>query len=133
MPEPFRYPIRVRYANTDALGVAYNAAYLAWFEIGRTEWLRARGMPYIEVEARGVTLPVTEATVRFRSAARYDDLLEIETGLEEVRSRGITFSYRILRGDCCVAEGRTVHVPVEAVSGRVIRFPEWLEGVLRTS
>lgn len=130
MPEPLRYPIRVRYANTDALGVVYNAVYLAWFEIGRTEWLRARGLPYREVEARGLSLPLTEASVRFRLAAHYDDLLEIETKLDDVRSRGVTFAYRLLREGCCIAEGRTVHAPLDAATGRVIRLPAWLRGAL---
>ncbi len=96
----FRYPIRVRYADTDALGVVYNAVYLAWFEIGRTEWLRARGLPYSQVEARGLSLPVTEASIRFRAPARYDDLLEIETELQLVRSRVVAFGYRLVRGEC---------------------------------
>ena len=130
MPDPLRYPIRVRYANTDALGVVYNAVYLAWFEIGRTEWLRARGLPYRDVEARGLSLPVTEAFVRFRLAAHYDDLLEIETDLRDVRSRGVTFAYRLLRGDCCIAEGHTVHASLNAATGRVIRLPGWLAEAL---
>ena len=130
MPNPLRYPIRVRYAHTDALGVVYNAVYLSWFEIGRTEWLRARGLPYREVESRGLSLPVTEASIRFRLAARYDDLLEIETDLAEVRSRGVAFSYRLLRDGQCLAEGRTVHVPLEAASGRVVRLPDWLASSL---
>jgi acyl-CoA thioester hydrolase len=130
MPEPLRYPIRVRYADTDALGVVYNAAYLAWFEIGRTEWLRSRGLPYREVEARGLSLPVTEAFVRFRIAARYDDMLEIETSLQNARSREVTFAYRLFRGDCCIAEGRTVHAPLDASSGRVVRLPGWLAEAL---
>lgn len=130
MPDPLRYPIRVRYANTDALGVVYNAAYLAWFEIGRTEWLRARGLPYREVESRGLSLPVTEALVRFRHAAHYDDLLEIETNLREVRSRSVTFVYRLLRDGSCIAEGHTVHAPLEAATGRVVRLPDWLAKAL---
>jgi acyl-CoA thioester hydrolase len=126
----FRYPIRVRYADTDALGVVYNAVYLAWFEIGRTEWLRARGLPYSEVETRGLSLPVTEASIRFRAPARYDDLIEIETDLQLVRSRVVAFGYRLYRGECRLAEGRTVHAPLDASSGRAIRIPAWLATAL---
>ncbi len=108
------------------MGMAYNSVYLVWFEMGRTEWLRNEGLPYREVEARGLILPVTEATLRFRAAARYDDLIEIETGLGEVRSRRIVFEYRIRDGERALAEGTTIHVPVEAATGRTIRIPDWL-------
>lgn len=126
MEKPHRHVVRVRYADTDAMGVAYNAAYLIWFEVGRTEWLRARGLPYREVEERGVALPVTEATLRFRTGARYDDQIEIETELAEVQSRRVVFTYRLLRGDRCIAEGSTIHFPVDIATGKAVRMPPWL-------
>ena len=125
-----RVRVRVRYADVDAMGLAYNAVYLVWFEVGRTEWLRARGMPYREVESRGFSLPVTEAVLRFRAAARYDDEVEIETTIGEFRSRRIAFSYRILRDKICLAEGTTVHSPVEIATGRTVRLPDWLRAVI---
>jgi acyl-CoA thioester hydrolase len=112
------------------MGVAYNSVYLVWFEVGRTEWMRAGGLPYRSVEERGISLPVVEAALRFRSAAHYDDLLEIETQLEELRSRRVTFTYRIWLADRCLAEGSTVHVPVERESGRSARLPDWLMDAL---
>jgi acyl-CoA thioester hydrolase len=112
------------------MGVAYNSVYLVWFEVGRTEWLRDRGLPYAEIEAKGLLLPLTEAALRMRSGARYDELLEIETRLEEVRSRRIVFGYRILGADRCVAEGTTTHVPTNAAAGGSIRVPEWLASFL---
>jgi acyl-CoA thioester hydrolase len=108
------------------MGVVYNAVYLAWFEIGRTEWLRARGTPYKEIEASGISLPVTEAALRFRAGARYDDLVAIETELAEVRSRHVVFRYRILVEERLLAEGSTVHVPVDHGEGRSVRLPSWL-------
>lgn len=121
-----RHPIRVRYADTDAMGVAYNGAYLTWFEVGRTEWLRARGIPYRTVEERGAGLPVVEASLRLRSPARYDDLLDIRTRIHEVRSRSVRFGYEIFRSEHLLAAGWTDHVPVDPGSGKGIRLPAWL-------
>ena len=128
--EAHRSQVRVRYADTDAMGVAYNSVYLVWFEVGRTEWLRDRAMPYREVESRGVSLPIVEASLRLRSAIRYDEILDIETTILEVRSRRVVFGYRILVGDRCVAEGATVHVSVESPAGKSIRLPDWLVPIL---
>lgn len=124
--EPHKCQVRVRYADADQMGVAYNSVYLVWFEVGRTEWLRARGMPYQDVEAKGLSLPIVEATLRIRVGARYDDLIDIETTLGEVRSRKIVFDYRILREGRCLAEGKTFHVPVDSSSGSTTRVPGWL-------
>ncbi len=121
-----RHPIRVRYADTDAMGVAYNGVYLTWFEVGRTEWLRARGLPYRAVEEKGLTLPVVEAHLRLRRAARYDDMLDVEARLAEIRSRSLRFDYRILRDGVCLADGWTQHAPLDGTSGQVIRLPDWL-------
>jgi acyl-CoA thioester hydrolase len=122
---------RVRYADTDAMGVVYNAVYLVWFEAARTEWLRARGLPYLEVANRGISLPVTEATLRFRNPARYDDLVTIAARMDRVRSRGVTFSYRVQTGGRILAEGSTTHVAVETASGRSVLMPGWLIEPLR--
>jgi len=124
--ERHRHQVRVRYADADQMGVAYNSVYLVWFEIGRTEWLRAKGMPYSKVESRGVLLPIVEATLRIRTGARYDELIDIETALGETRSRKIVFQYRILLDGRCLAEGMTVHVSVDSATGRTVRVPDWL-------
>lgn len=121
-----RHPIRVRYADTDAMGVAYNGIYLTWFEVGRTEWLRARGIPYSRVEEKGISLPVVEAHLRLRIPARYDDLLDVEARLVETRSRRVRFAYTLLRDEVALADGWTDHVPVDGVSGRGVRVPAWL-------
>jgi acyl-CoA thioester hydrolase len=130
---PHHHQVRVHYADTDAMGVVYNSVYLVWFEIGRTEWLRALGTPYREIESRGLALPVTEASLRIRVGARYDELVTIETICDQVRSRRVVFTYRILLESRCLAEGNTVHVPVEMESGRVTRLPDWLAELLETT
>jgi acyl-CoA thioester hydrolase len=118
--------LRVRYADTDAMQVVYNAVYLVWFEAARTEWLRDRGLPYREVSERGISLPVTEATLRFRSPAHYDDLVTIEATLLESRSRSVTFGYTVHCEGRLLAEGTTRHVPVETATGHSVRIPAWL-------
>ncbi|PIS44167.1 MAG: acyl-CoA thioesterase, partial [Ignavibacteria bacterium CG08_land_8_20_14_0_20_37_9] len=76
--------IRVRYADTDKMQFVYNGKYLEYFEVGRTELLRSLGLPYSEVEEQGYQLPVVEASVKYKSPAHYDDLLEIETMVKEL-------------------------------------------------
>lgn len=87
--------VRVRYAETDRMGVVYHANYLAWCEVGRTEFVRAAGMPYRDMEAAGVGLAVVDAHLRFHGSATYDDVVRIETRLTELRSRTVTFEYVI--------------------------------------
>jgi len=88
--------IRVRYGETDQMGVAYHANYLVWCEIGRTDLIRSLGPSYAEMEQQGLRLAVAEASVRYRAPARYDDVLSVETRLEKVQSRFVTFAYRVL-------------------------------------
>lgn len=88
--------VRVRYAETDTMGVAYHANYLVWCEIGRTDLIRTLGPSYAEMEQEGLRLAVAEATLRYSAPARYDDELVVETRLERVQSRFVTFSYRIV-------------------------------------
>jgi acyl-CoA thioester hydrolase len=90
---------RVRYAETDQMGVVYHANYLVWCEVGRTELIRSLGPSYASLERQGVLLAVSEASLRFHAPARYDDLVVVETRVESVRSRTITFSYLISRQD----------------------------------
>lgn len=90
---------RVRYAETDQMGVVYHANYLVWCEIGRTDFIRAIGTPYAQLENQGIMLAVAEATLRFHASARYDDPIRIRTRVTAVRSRTVEFSYRIERAD----------------------------------
>lgn len=94
---PTTVEFRVRYAETDQMGVVYHANYLVWCEIGRTELIRERFASYAQVERSGVMLAVSEASLRFHAAARYDDLIRVVTRVSEVRSRTVAFEYTIFR------------------------------------
>lgn len=89
--------LRVRYAETDQMGVAYHTHYLVWCEIGRTDYIRALGTSYAELERQGLVLAVAEARVRFSAPARYDDRVRVVTWIERLQSRTITFGYEIVR------------------------------------
>jgi acyl-CoA thioester hydrolase len=86
---------RVRYAETDQMGVVYHANYLVWCEIGRTELMRVQGRTYADLERDGVLLAVSDATLRFHAPAHYDDLVRVEAWVEDVRSRSVAFGYLI--------------------------------------
>ena len=100
---------RVRYAETDQMGVVYHTNYLIWCEVGRTDFIRARGMSYADMERAGVGLAVSELSARFHAAARYDDMIRVRTTLAEVRSRGITFDYMITNAEQCSAARHGAH------------------------
>jgi len=90
---------RVRYAETDQMQVVYHSNYLVWCEIGRTEFIRALGTPYAELERQNVTLAVVEANLRCHAAARYDNLIRVTTTISDVRSRTITVDYVITNAE----------------------------------
>jgi acyl-CoA thioester hydrolase len=90
---------RVRYAETDQMQVVYHSNYLIWCEVGRTEFIRALGTPYAELERQNVSLAVVEANLRFLSAARYDNLIRVTTTISDVRSRTLTFDYVITNAE----------------------------------
>jgi acyl-CoA thioester hydrolase len=108
--------IRVRYAETDQMGVAYHANYLIWFEVGRSEFCRERGFSYSEMEAKGYKLVVTDVHCRYRNAARYDETIVIRTWLKEMNRRMITFKYQIFRPEKkeVIAEGETRHLSLDS-------------------
>ncbi len=91
--------LRVRYAETDKMGVVYHANYLAWCEVGRTEFVRAAGMSYREMEALGMGLAISEVAMRHHGSATYDDRVHVETRLTDVRSRALVFDYTIRNAD----------------------------------
>lgn len=114
MKEPAQTKIRVRYAETDQMGVVYYANYFVWCEIGRVEFFRTLGYDYKQMEiADDCHLPVVDAKCRYRSPARYDDEVVIETRVTALRAHIIKFGYRLLRGDQLLAEAETVHVSVD--------------------
>jgi acyl-CoA thioester hydrolase len=116
---------RVRYAETDQMGVAHHRHHFVWFELGRTEFARRYGFPYLEIEARGLRLVVVEATCRYRRPLHYDDVVLIHAGLREVSAKKLVFDYRLVRradGELA-ATGQTVHVVTDA-QGRTSSLPE---------
>ena len=126
-----RSTVRVRYAETDKMGIVYYAHYLVWFEIGRTEWLRDTGWTYRAMEDEGFGLPVIEAQCEYKTSARYDDELQIETVARLVTPIRLAFDYRVLRpaDGQTVATGYTVHATVDR-SGRPVRLPARVKELL---
>jgi len=103
--------LRVRYSETDQMGIVYHAHYLVWFEIGRTEWCRAAGLPYAGMEEAGMFIPVTRVTCSFRGRPRYDDAITVRTVVVELSRRGCEFGYEVFGPDgSLLAEGSTRHV-----------------------
>lgn len=126
--------LRVRYAETDQMGVVYHANYLVWCEIGRTDFIRAAGRSYADLERDGVRLAVSDATIRYHASARYDDQIRVYTTIETVGSRGMRFAYRVMRVDDG-AEAMLVRATTSLVctgaDGRLATLPrdvrDWLE------
>ncbi|UCH25039.1 MAG: acyl-CoA thioesterase [Trueperaceae bacterium] len=139
--------LRVRYAETDQMGIAHHSAYVVWLEAARIEWLRNNGLNYRLLEADGILLPVHRLTIEYRSSARFDDLLETEARLTSAQSRRLRFDYRLLRrtgienrdedrsqsrhrgaGETTLlASATTFHTPTDH-HGRAVRMPgTWLE------
>lgn len=115
--------LRVRYAETDAMGIVHHATYPVWMELGRSDFLRDLGQSYADWEARGVRLVVNEIRVRFRAPARYDELVQVRTRLQETGRRRIVFGYRIEREGILLAEGESIHL-VAGSDNRARVLPE---------
>jgi acyl-CoA thioester hydrolase len=115
--------IRVRYEETDQMGVAYYANYLVWFEVARTEFFRAKGIVYRQIEEKDkVFLPVVEAHCRYRSPLRYDDLATITTKIAETGNSRISFDYEVKKGENIVATGKTKHAFINE-NGKPVPVP----------
>ena len=118
--------IRVRYAETDKMGIVHHSNYLIWFEAGRSDLCRARGFSYKEMEeSDDALMVVAESYVRYKSPAFYEDLLHVRTRIAEIRSRSIRFIYEIVRisDATLIAEGETLHLVTDS-SKRVKQIPE---------
>ena len=113
--DSFDYEYRVRYADTDKLGVSYYANYFVWFEVARTEYFRALGLPYAECEKKGYFLPVVETNARYYAPTTYDDLLVIRTSVSKIGRSSIHFEYQVMKKGASklVATGSSVHVFVD--------------------
>jgi acyl-CoA thioester hydrolase len=125
--------LRVRYAETDAMGVVHHAAYVPWFEVGRVNLLRAAGCPYGDIEARGLLVVLSDLQVRYRSPARFDDEVVIETQLITLKSRQIAFRYRALLAATAtiLVEGQTNHIVVLRATMKPTVLPVDLSALLQ--
>jgi acyl-CoA thioester hydrolase len=123
--------VRVRYAETDTMGVVYYANYFVWFEVGRTDLLRDSGWTYREMEREGFTLPVIEAHCQYRQPARYDDDLEIQTTGVLLSPVRIRFDYHVVRREdsAVLASGHTVHASLDT-TGRPVKLPDRVRTIL---
>ena len=123
---------RVIYGDTDNMGVVYHANYLRWFEMGRNELFRHLGMPYTEVEARGLALPVSEVKCKYLSPARYDDVIVIHASLNSQFRAGLQFDYAITNEDGSVTHttGYTRHAFVND-KGKVVRPPAFIREIIK--
>ena len=120
----FTTALRVRYSETDQMGVVYHGNYFAWFEVGRVELLRQLGFNYAELESsEGCSLPVVEASCRYRRPARYDDQLQVQTTVKAIRGPILIFAYALYRGELLLADAETKHVVVDRELRRR-RLPE---------
>lgn len=123
--------LRVRYAETDRMGVVYYANYFVWFEVARTDWLRETGWSYREMETEGVSLPVIEAHCDYRQPSRYDDEIDIRTRATLLSAVRIRFDYEVFREESLLtATGYTVHAAVD-LNGRPCRLPHRVREMLR--
>jgi acyl-CoA thioester hydrolase len=118
--------LRVRFSETDAMGVANNSAYLAWFEVGRIEYLRELGHSYAEVHSSGMDMVVVEARIAYRRALRFDDPFTVECTCTEVRGATFTFAYELRTQAGVTTTGTTRHACVDRATMRPVRVPAWL-------
>ncbi|HYR86678.1 MAG TPA: thioesterase family protein [Terriglobia bacterium] len=124
MPHITESKLRVRYAETDQMGMVYYANYLIWMEVGRSDFCRERGFSYRDMERdEQAYLAVAEVTCRYIAPARYEDEIVVETEMIRLNRRVVEFSYKIKTGPTLLAEGRTVHVVIGA-EGRPRAMPE---------
>jgi acyl-CoA thioester hydrolase len=122
--------IRVSYADTDQMGMVYYANYLQFFERGRTEWLREKGLRYKDLEDQGVYLPVIEASCRYLAPARYDELVLVRTEACEIGFASVEFGYDLFVEGKKIATGRTKH-PFVNRDFKPARIPEWIKEKLK--
>ena len=122
----FSTPVRVRFADTDAQGIAHNSAYVVWFEVARVEYLREFAGGYQTLRDHGIEALVLESFCRYRVPARFDDVLDVHARCLDLRGARFRYEYAITRGEELIAEGHTEHACVDAKTMRPTRIPAWL-------
>jgi len=129
----FSVPVRVRFADTDAQGVAHNTAYLVWFEVARVEYLRSFAGGYQALRDRGIEALVLESLCRYRIPAKFDDDLVVHTRCVGLRGSRFRYEYAIVRGEELIADGHTEHACVDGQTFRPTRVPDWLAEAIRSA
>lgn len=124
--------LRVRYAETDAMGIVHHAVYPVWMELGRSDLLRMMGQGYSEWEAQGVFMAVGELRVKFRAPAHYDELISVHTWVQAADRRKVVFGYQVLRDEVRLAEGESLHL-VMGPDGRNRTLPEPMLALVRSA
>ena len=123
--------IRVRYQETDNMGVVYYGNYFVWFEVARTEYLRSHGLVYKDLETKGMYLMVASASCQYKASAKYDDIVKIHSWVPEVKNSSMKFGYKLFVGDKLIATGESTHVCTNK-SGRPIRIPEEVKNLFHS-
>jgi acyl-CoA thioester hydrolase len=129
----FATDVRVRFAETDAQGVAHNSSYFVWFELARVEYLRAFAGGYQALRDRGIEALVLETHLRYLQPARFDDELVVRTRCSDVRGSRFRFDYAVERAGATIADGWTAHACVDKRTFRPVRVPDWLADAIATA
>ena len=129
----FSTTVRVRFADTDAQGIAHNASYHVWFEVARVEYLREHAGGYQALRDRGFEALVLESFCRYLVPTRFDDVLNVHARCVDVRGARFRYEYAITRGDELVADGHTEHACVDAMTLRPTRTPDWLVAAIEAA
>jgi acyl-CoA thioester hydrolase len=129
----FSTDVRIRFAETDAQGIAHHASFVVWLEVARVAYLERHAGGYQAIRERGIEALTTEVHVRYHRAAYFDELLTVWTRCVDLRGARFTYEYRIVRGREPVADGHTRHATVERESYRPTRVPAWLASAIATA
>jgi acyl-CoA thioester hydrolase len=129
----FSTDVRIRFAETDAQGIAHHASFVVWLEVARVAYLERHAGGYQAIRERGIEALTTEVHVRYHRAAYFDELLTVWTRCVDLRGARFTYEYRIVRGGELVADGHTRHATVERESYRPTRVPAWLASAIATA
>ena len=127
----FETKIRVEYHHTDQMGIVHHSNYIKFFEVARTEWLRAMGVTYAEMERRGVMMPIVDVAVKYRNPAVYDELISVTAFVDELPMARMKFRYEVHGEDGReIASGSTTLGFIDSVTRRPVRAPQWLLEVI---
>ena len=129
----FSADVRVRFAETDAQGIAHNSNYFVWFEVARIEHLERYAGGYQRLRDLGIEALVLETHIRYLQPAKFDDRLQVHARCVDIKGARFRYEYAIVRGDELIADGWTAHATVESISFRPTRVPSWLQQELSAS